>query len=296
MSRVTDALLGGRAFSSSDNIAMLDVSKGGQFGYAPNLKEWVSNQAYVRNNHTGILLEAPGFFKVMPNPEKWVESLRALVELHARSIEGLNAGLTVETDEHPVGGAGEFQQEIIDVKRARSEPSFTFIEKYGMPIQNFLKSWITYGLMDPDSKYPLIGTLPNSGSVPNDMLADWYSMSCLFMETDPTHQFALKSWVTTNMFPKGTGEIIGKRDTTASKEILTLTVEFTGISQFGMGGDGTNAFAQSILNSINMANANPNQRPSFIQNIASDVAASKASYVNGITELGSNAVTSYPTS
>lgn len=285
MSRITDAILANKAFGNGSTQPMLDITYGGQQGWAPNLTEWVSNQAYVRRNLICVLLEAPRFFSVMPDPQKWVSSLKSLMELHCKSIEGFNAGLTVETDEHPVGGAGEFQQEVTDVKRARTEPSLTFVEKYGMPIQTFLHNWITYGLMDPDTKYAMVGTLSNQR--PDDLLADWYSMSCLFLEPDPQHRKVVKSWVTTNMFPKETGEIIGKRDLTTASEVLNLTVPFTGISQFSMG---TNLFAQQILNTINMNNSNPYLRPSFIQNISADVNAAVDGYKKGIEDLGKSAV------
>lgn len=285
MSRITDAILANKAFGTGSTQPMLDFTYGGQQGWAPNLVEWVSNQAYVRRNLICVLLEAPQFFKLMPDPQKWVSSLKSLMELHCKSIEGFNAGLTVETDEHPVGGAGEMQQEVTDVKRARTEPSFTFVEKYGMPIQTFLHNWITYGLMDPDTKFAMVGTLSNQR--PEDLLADWYSMSCLFMEPDPQHRKVVKSWVTTNMFPKETGEIIGKRDLTAASEVLNITVPFTGISQFSLG---TNLFAQKILNTINMNNSNPYLRPSFIQDISADVNAAQDGYKKGIEDLGKSAV------
>lgn len=285
MSRVTDAILGQKAFGIGSNQPMLDATFGGQQGYAPNLGEWVSNAAYVRRNLICVLLEAPKFFQKMPQPQKWVDTLRALCELHPRTIEGLNAGLTLEFDEHPIGGAGEVQQEVTDSKRARSEPVFTFVEKYGMPIQTFLYQWITYGIMDPDTKFALANTL--EGDKPEDMLPDQFTASMLFMEPDPQHKRVVKSWVVTNMMPFGTGDIIGKRELTAAGEINTLSVQFTGIAQFNLG---TNIFAQSILDSMNMRNANPYLRPSFIQAVDPKVEAATKSYAGEVANLGTAAV------
>lgn len=285
MSRVTDAILGQKAFGRGSNQPMLDATFGGQMGYAPVLTEWVSNSAYVRKNVICVLLEAPRFFQYMPDPQKWIDTLKSLVELHARSIEGLNAGLTLEWDSHPVGGAGELQDEVIDSKRTRTEPVFTFVEKYGMPIQTFLYNWITYGIMDPDTKFALANTL--EGARPDDMLPDQYTASMLFMEPDPSHKRVVKSWVVTNMAPKGTGEIVGKRDLTTAGEISNLTVDFTGIAQFNLG---TNVFAQTILDKINMTNANPYLRPSLIEKIAPDVEASVKGYRTDVEQLGKTAV------
>jgi hypothetical protein len=287
MARVTDALIGSKAFAKNSTQPMLDLTYGGQNGFAPVLSEWVSNAAYVRRNLIPIVLEAPKFFQSMPDPEKWVQTLKALIELHPKSIEGFNAGLKVEFDEHDVGGGGEKQQEITDVKRDRTEPTFTFIEKAGMPIQTFLYYWIVYGMMDPDAKVAMVGTL--DANRPTDLLPDWYTMTCLFIEPDPTHRKVMKSWITTNMMPKGTGDIIGKRDLTAASELLTLNVEFTGISQFNLG---TNAMAQKILDNINLTNANPYLRPAFIQEISSDVGAAARGYKSNVETLGSTAISS----
>lgn len=284
MARLTEAILGQKAFGGHANQPMLDLTYGGQHGWAPNLTEWVSNQAYVRRNLVCVLLEAPRFFTLMPDPAKWVSTLKSLLELHCRSIEGFNAALTVDTDEHPVGGAGEMQQEVINVTRARTEPSFTFVEKYGRPIQTFIQHWIQYALMDPETKYALVGTLENK---PEDLLADWFSASALFFEPDPTHRKVVQAWVTTNMYPKETGEIIGKRDLTSASEILNLTIPFTGISQYGLG---VNLFAQKILDGININNANPYLRPSHLQSISSDVAAATEGYKKNAEDLGSSAV------
>ena len=278
MTRVTNALLGSNAFGIGANQPMLDLRQGGQHGYAPNLTEWVSNQAYIRRNLICILLEAPGFFQLMPNPTTWVQSLKSLVELHARTIEGFNAALTVEFAEHPVGGGGEMQQEVTDVKRARTEPVFGFVEKYGRPIQTFLEMWIRYGMLDPDAKIALAGTLASTASAsptrsdialsydttnkrPQDLLADWSTMTCLFIEPDVLHKSVVKAWITTNMMPKETGPIEGKRDLTSPSDLLELSIPFTGISQYGLG---VNKLAQQILNNINITNAVPFLHKAFI--------------------------------
>lgn len=286
MSRLAEALLNG-GYNKTANAPMLDLQYGGQHGWSPNLVEWVSNQAYVSRPVICLLVEAPRMFTVMPDSQKWIASLKALFEVHARSIEGLNAGLTVETDEHPVGGAGEQQEEIVNVTRERTRPRFTFIEKYGRPIQKLLDYWIRYGMMDTESKFALLGTLNNQEVT--DLLADWYTATCLFIEPDPLHKKVNKAWLTTNMFPKGTGEITAKRDLTASQEILTLDIEFAGISQVG---DGVNAFAQQILDSINITNADPFSKPAFVDNISADVeAASTTGYKAWTEKVGNSAVT-----
>lgn len=284
MSRLTDAILKDKAYARNQKAPMLDLTNGGQHGFAPDLTEWVSNQNYVRRNLFCLLLEAPGFFKYLPETNKWTETLRALVELHPLTIEGLNAGLTVDTVDAPVGGAGEVQEEYIDVKRARSQPVFTYNEKYGRPIQTFLLNWISLGMMDPDTKVAGVGTL--SGARPEDLLADMYSMTCIFIEPDPTHRKVVKSWLTTNMFPKLTGDIIGKRELAAGSELLSLSIEFTGLSQHNIGSD---TLAQTLLDNINISNANPMYRKAFVDGISAEVDTGSKGYVSEVEQLSGEA-------
>lgn len=287
MARLTDAIISG-AYTRDIDRPMLDLKYGGQQGWAPNLTEWASNAAYVTRPLICILLEAPRMFSVMPDPQKWISSLKALFEVHARSIDGLTQTLTVDTDQHPVGGAGEQQEEIVNVTREKSSPKISWNEKFGMPITTFLSYWIRYGMMDPETKFALLSTL-NKSEV-KDLLPDWYTATAIFIEPDPLHKKVTKSWLCTNMFPKTSGEIVAKRDLTASQEILTIDVEFSAISQVGLG---VNKFAQQILDNINIQKADPFMRPSYINKVSADVdAANTTGYKNNTETVGRTAVTS----
>ena len=285
--------LNGDAYSNGNTAKsqMFNLARGGQMGWNVYLNQWVNNQAYVRRQIIPILLQAPGFFKYMPNPNHWIQSLKALIELHAINIEGLNATLTVETEEHPVGGAGEVQEEVTNTTRERTNVSFTWNEKFGIPVQTFLYNWIIYGLMDPNTKYPLVSTL--NGNVPPAMTADQYSATVLFIEPDPTAHYVIKSWLVTNLFPKTSGEIIGKRNLTEPGEMLEITAEFGGISLFTLG---VNDFAQQILDQINtnLPNANPYLQPSWLTKIDSDVSSQAVGYEQGVETLSSTAVQGTP--
>jgi hypothetical protein len=262
--------------------AMVDLTLGGQMGYAPDLTQYLGNQSYIRKNLICLLLEAPTGFALMPDAQQWVSTLRALVELHPLSIEGLTATLDVEVQETaPVGGGGEQHQDFVNVTRARSEPTFRWTEKYGRPIEQFLRQWIELFIMDPDTKIANIATLTGIAT-PTDMLADRYSMTCAFIEPDPTHTKVVKSWIVTNMFPHSSGEVVGRRELTAPGEATTYDIKFSGLSQYGLGVD---QFCQGLLDSISIKNANPYQRKSFIDTISADVAATTASYANGATNV-----------
>lgn len=284
--RVTGAIMQqNTAFNAGHQSPMLNPTYGGQMGWAPELAEWVSNQAYIRKNLVCLLIEAPAGFQYLPNPDQWVQTLKAMVELHPVSIDGLNAGLEVEVVDQPVGGGGQKHHDFTDVKETESNIVFRWTEKYGNPFQAFLRGWITYLMMDPYTKFASVTTL--SGSKPTDMLADNFAATMIFIEPDPTFTHVVKSWLVTNMWPKKTGEILGKRDLTTAAEQLSLDIDFTGICQFGLGVD---AFAQTLLTGINITGANPYLRAPFVSEISADVAAAAKGFATSATDTAAGGV------
>lgn len=281
-----NVLLKQEAYTRGGLTPMIDLGYGGQFGWATNLKEVISNQAYLARPIIPVVLEVPGFFQFMPNPQKWVETLVNLVENQALTIEGLNATVSVDTDSHQVGAAGEVQEEFTKTNRAKSEPQFTWVERVGAPIRSFLTNWIQYGMADPETGYALVGTLENA---PEDMLMDMYSMTVLFIEPDPMHRNVVQSWLCTNMWPKGAGDAIGKFNKTEAREILKHNIAFTALTQHTLG---TNVLAQRVLDDIVMKNANPRLRAAFIDGMSANVAAVKATkgYVAGLEDVGKESI------
>lgn len=285
MSRLPDAILAEKGYARGRNAPMVDLAYGAQLGYAPNLTEFHNNAAYVRRHVFLLMLEAPRFMRLMPDSNKWVEAARQIFEQHPLTVEGFRGGLSVETDETPVGGGGEMQEEYTDVKRERTTLTTTYNDKYGAPMNTFLSAWIRYGMMDPDSKVAGIATL--TGERPTDMLPDWYSASLLAIEPDPTHSKVMRSWLLTNVFPKGDGGVEGSRDLRSAMTLSNMTVEWTSIAQYGLG---VNAFAQSLFDKIQLAGAMPSLRPSAIQEISADVDAVTPGYKHNVEDLGRTAI------
>ena len=288
MARVSqEIILGGKAWlSGRDNpLPTLDPLFGGQFGWATNPGEWLSAQSYIPRNLIPIVVEAPQFFKLMPDPGKWVEAWRVFIEKHARTIEGLKAGLTVDVAEHHFGGAGEMFQEYVDVKRERSTLSIGMVDKYGNVWQNFLERWIIYAMMHPETKVPMTATLAAGG--PPDNLADWYGGTVAFIQPDPTGKRVERTWITTNIWPHGTGPIEGKLDKTSSLAIKELSIEMSALSFLN---DGTRALGQELLNAITHDWANPQVKKSHIEGVSADVAAVVKGYKESVETVGSNRV------
>lgn len=285
MGRIANTILtSGQAYGQGQKQPMVDIDYGGMFGFAPDLKQLVSNQQYVRQNVIALVVEPPKGFEQLPNPDKWFSGLRSLIELQTLSIDGLNGTLEVQTAETPVGGGGQMQQDPTNVTEARSNVTMRWPEKYGRVIGQYLEGWIRNLIMDPHSKYPAIINMQNR---PADMLMDMYAMSVMFIEPDPTHQFVTKAWLGTNMYPLTSGDNTARKDQTQDKEVVVYDVAFAGVYQRS---DGVTAFAQQLLDQISVAGANPHQRPSFLDALSANITKGTSSYENSVEKLGSEAV------
>lgn len=279
MARLKDTILGNSGFAKGGGNAngVVDITKmqAGQNGYQPQLDGYINNTAYVRKNINAVLVEAPTGFEFLPEPELWRAALKNMVELFPNTIEGLTSTLTVESVEEAVGGAGEIQETPSNVTRERSNPSFGLTEKYGRPFNKLLNGWITNLIMDPNTKVPNI--MANNDNVPRDILPDFYSMTVLFFEADPTGTRVVKAWLTTNMYPRTDGETIGSRDLTAGGETSNYSIEFGGITQVGAGVD---KFAQRYLDEMLREGVNPNRKPAdYASDVSEDVKAADAGLV-----------------
>ena len=284
--RLADHFLGNSAQGRYNNAPVSNLAYGGQHGFATNPAQWLSFQGYVKRPLVALVLRVPKFVHLFPDSQTWIRQIKAMVEVHPSIIEGFNAELTADWEEIAIGSSGEVFHELVNVSQAKSEPSFTYpSDKYGGAIRSMVNLWMRFSMMDPETRIPAISTMAD---YPSDLLADWYTMTCLFYEPDPTHRRVYKAWLTVNMAPKGTGEISSKRDTSSGLEVDKPQIQWTGYSIYGQG---VVALAQKILNARTINNAVPWLRPSFINDIEEDVKAiTTAGYFEGAEELGASAI------
>lgn len=284
MSSERDALLAEqRGITAGVQNRMANIASGGQHGYAPDYTMIDANANFVRPPMIAILITPPRGFKDLPDSDAWIATLKSLIERQAIRIEGMRATLNVEWQETAIGGAGEMQQDVSNVTRERSEPSFTWNEKYGRAIKTFLQGWILNLLGDPNNKIPMVVTRGLTNKV--DVLPSYRGATVLFIEPDPTHTRVVEAYLSTNMMPNTTGPIESSRDLTAGGELNEIQVTFSAVTQYGLG---VNEYAQKVLDSLNLANANPLNAPSFVDSIDADVSAAGNGYVEQVDDASSS--------
>ena len=279
------------AYAALSFAPTVDLRIGGQNGYVPDYRTFISNSAYVRQNVIPFLVEYPRGFEHLPNTEIWIGTLKALIEQQAKTIEGLNGTISVSYIENPIGQSGEQQEDVSQVQRARSTPSFTWVEKQGRPVHLFFNGWIFYLIGHPDTQVPALVSLEMNRNKRFDYLPDFNSMSVLFIEPDRFHQRVVEAWFCVNMMPKGSGDLNGGREIGGAGQGRDVNIEFTCMTLMSMG---VLQFAQSVLDELNYIGLNPQTRRSSVEEISAairdvqDGNKSNIGYSHQVDEIATN--------
>ena len=214
-----------------------NVARSGQLGTGIRYTKLDGATPAVFNPVVCVVLQVPRMWDRWP---KMQETLRALMETHAKSITGIDFGYTLATDETPVGHDGQTLKVPTRTSRGGVTPSAVFQEYPGMPVYNLFRQWM-FDIQHPDT---------NSSLLPSNMLSNndgtgktnyrdmpaWYmsaySMSCLFIQYDPSGlpDRIYDAYIIANMFPTGMGDI-GFERTINQTTIKERTIEFTGLVQ-----------------------------------------------------------------
>lgn len=246
----------------------------GSDGYIPNYEYWHASAEYVRPPVIPFLMEAPDAYQILDNPSRLVATLKALMEVHAKSIQGLDQTLEVEYSSTAFGGAGEQMETVAKVKRSQSQPQYDWVERIGKPITKFWNYHILQVLGNPDSNIP--GAVSRGQNRPYGMYPDFTTFTMMFVQADRTQRYVDHAWLCSNMSPKSGAKIEGSRDVTETPQGVTVSIGFTCLQQVGAGVD---KLAQAMLDTANQTGLDPNNRRAWLRDIEADVrAASQAGY------------------
>lgn len=273
-------------YAANASANMMNLAQAGSRVMAPDLANLASNTPHVNRNLIPILLEAPRFFRYTSQNAQLVRSLKALIENHVRTIDGLQQGITADMSEVQVGGSGETISVATNVTRAQSRPSMGCWELNGRAIQHFLKFWITYGMADENTKVPRI---VSDGIVkPENWSQTFAGMTCIFIEPDATFQDVVSAYLCTDMKPTSTGPWEGRKDASQIGQTLDLSIEFTALTDVS---EGTKMYARQLLQQMQLGGLNPAETRTWMENISADVLAARVGITDQLQEAANNRVT-----
>ena len=240
---------------------VLSLTKGGGVGgHLPDPNNYIQDALYLKRKLICIVINTPLGFDLLPNPELWHNSLKAIMEVHSKSITGIVSSIELEYAESQINGDGSMIREISNATRAQSTPTHVVQERRGKPVAKVIdEGWILNLLMDPSSKRPRILSLSDNVI---DLLPDKTSMTCLYIEPDHTFRYVCEAWLVTDMKPTNGTVVEGTTDISAGSEALEHSLEFNG---FQLVGDHIKALAQRELDRLNDAGLpNPALAPAIM--------------------------------
>lgn len=247
-------------------VNTVNIAQAGTKQFGPDLANIASNSPHVARNVLAFLIEAPRFFQYTATPDHAVRCLKALIENHTRTINGLVQTVTVDTGDAAFGGSGERIQVPTNVTRATSTPSHGMWELQGRAITKFVKWWITFGIGDENTKIPLVVA---DGQVDaEDYDATFYGATVLYVETDPTMTEVVSAYLCTNMFPTATPPWENSKDAGQLGQNIDITLDFTATTDVSIG---TMLYARELIQSLNLGGLNPNENELWLEGISADV-------------------------
>lgn len=263
-------------------IARLDLD--GQNGITTDFRTLNANTPYVRRDVYCFVLETPAAWAYFgtANHVQMVKGFKALMETKTEKISGLDSSIKAEYTQMNVN-ANEVFDAFTRSTRERSEPSHTWTELYGRAIGTFMETWITMCMGDPVTGIPGVVTLKSylkeharnqvKGYNVYTLMPENISATCIYIEPDPSHTFAVNAWLCTNMMPDNAGERTGERDRTSAPDKQEITVKFTCMQEVN---SGVMILANNILASMDLGGLNGNDRRAYIGDTYYDVIESDA--------------------
>lgn len=234
---------------ATDTDTIADIQYGAQLGVGPNLPQIDGATPLIMAPTVAIVTHIPTMFN---NVQYAPQTLKALVERHAKEISGIDFGYQLEGSPTPVGQDGQELHMPTNAKRTPVTPTFTWQELQGNLVWNFHKNWIEM-IKDPDTQASILSST-NITSIMSPMLLSSFTMDVLFIQFDPTMrpENIIDAWFITNMWPQETG-LIGAKRQIGRSEMPERQIAYYGVLQHNRN---TKAVGQIIATTLGLHKAN----------------------------------------
>lgn len=267
----------------------VDPRIGGQNGPMANPAAWGSSMYHTKQKLIRVLVQAPRFMRYMDNGKELAQTLKAIIEMHATSITGLNSSYTMEVEETPQGHGTEVMQTPTLVTQARSEPVLSIPELEGKPVTKLFKRILSDLVMEPGSTHPGIirSAAYKAAGSPTITPAD-RSFVTLFIEPNRNLTGVEAAYLCANMIPMEVNDE-SSHEIQAANEITTLEVPFTALT---LSNDRVREMAKKYLDSINKDGFAPSALNPYVTEIEAALlddalpseGSSYSKYVNATAE------------
>ncbi len=229
---------------------VVNPSKGGQYGWAPDTYAYVSEHPHVQQQTWCVLLSSPAFFSKLPAGQMFHSLCKSWFETRSREISGISERIEVEFAEQRF--SGRTMAVPSGGTRTLGQISHQGVDPEGEVFTKLFRTWVLYGLNDPDLGHPRLVTLDD----PGDMLIDQISASMIYFEPTRNMRDIAHAALVVGAMPRNTVEIQMRRNREESGQMRDINMEFTGLIDFDT--EAAIGIARSMLS--RMSTFNPSAR------------------------------------
>lgn len=205
-----------------------NIIDGGQLGFGNNLPNVDAATPLVMRPIVPIVMHAPTMFDYIPG---LANVMKALIETHTKSIDGIDIQYTMDSGTTPAGQDGQERNVPTNAKRAQVNPQFVFPELNGNLVWNAFRTWMRL-IKDPDTQASSLAGIVSGTTSLSPHILSMYTMDILFIQYDTTlrPENIIDGYFITSMWPNDIGTA-GYKKQIGSSEVLERTVAMHGVLQ-----------------------------------------------------------------
>lgn len=201
---------------------VINGEKGGQWGWAGNIFEYVSSQPHIEQQAWCVTLSTPGAFSKLPAGMALHSLCKAFFENRTVSFDGLREQTQVSFGE--IKWDGTTLSVPSGSTRSLGNPTHVVNDVEGESFTKMIDVWVRWLMMDPKLQAPKIVTLDD----PGDMLIDDISAACIYWTPTRNMRDIAHAQLVVGMMPRETVAIELRRNKEDEGQIRVINTEFTG--------------------------------------------------------------------
>jgi len=278
--RGTDTLLpSSDAFVQALDLAarpVINAEKGGQYGWAGNVFEYLTAQPHVSQLGWCIMLSSPAGFSRLPGATQLHSLCKSWFENRSQSFEGLRNSIEFSF------GTMEWTGHVLSIPtgatRSQGQVSHTGYDVEGEVFTKMFDIWGRWLVMDPEIQNAKMVILDD----PGDMLLDDQSASCIYFEPTRNMKDIAHAAIVVGIMPRNNVPIEIKRNKSEENQIRQIQMEFTGLVEFDT--LAVKQIARQMLKLLPLYNPDAIAAPQGFQDRSAAVKSSKSGTIERMVE------------
>jgi hypothetical protein len=208
------------------NRPVINPVRGGQYGWAGNVFDYVSTQPHVSQQAWCIVLSTPAGFSRLPAGDQLHSLCKSFLENRTRIFEGLSDQTVINFAD--MRWTGHRMAIAVGAQRTLGAVTHTGYDVEGEPFTKMFKVWQQWLVMDAEILNAKMVILDD----PGDMMLDETGYSAIYFEPTRNFRDIAHAAILVGGQPTQNVKIDLKRNKDEDNVIRDIAMEFTGVIEF----------------------------------------------------------------